>query len=152
MVEAAAPLADRLSVNLEAPGDNYLKRISPDKNFSAQLMGQLEQISHLNQRRPLKAGITTQLVVGAAGETDREILLLSGQLYGRYKLWRVYYSAFTPILGTPLDNVSPCSPLRELRLYQADFLLRGYGFYLRNYPFKKGGACPNNMIPRWPGL
>ena len=148
LIEATAPLADRLSVNLEVPGEDYLKRISPDKKFSTQLLGELEQISHLNQLHPFKAGITTQLVVGAAGETDREILSLSYNLYAKHNLWRVYYSAFMPIIDTPFDNISPCSPLRELRLYQADFLLRHYGFSPAELPFQEEGSLPKQCDPK----
>ncbi|TET29664.1 putative DNA modification/repair radical SAM protein [Candidatus Aerophobetes bacterium] len=128
LIREAGRLADRLSINLEVPSERYLTKLSSTKNFSGELLKGLRSIAKLNKEKPLKAGITTQLVVGAAGETDREILNLSSSLYRNYKLWRVYYSAFMPILDTPLENRPPCFPLRELRLYQADFLLRWYGF------------------------
>jgi len=148
LIKAAAHLADRLSINLEAPGEKYLARLSPTKKFTRELMGGLEKIARLNQEKPLKAGITTQLVVGAAKETDREILNLSGKLYQIYKLWRVYYSAFMPIKDTPLEGMPPCPPLREYRLYQADFLLRKYGFTPQELPFKKDGNLPQEYDPK----
>jgi len=108
----------------------------------------LERIARVNREKLLKGGITTQLVVGAAKETDREILSLSDKLYRNYKLWRVYYSAFMPILGTPLEGLSPCLPLREYRLYQADFLLKGYGFTSEELPFEEDGSLPQEHDPK----
>jgi len=148
IINTAARLADRLSINLEAPSAKHLAELSPSKNYVSDLLGGLEKIVRVNRQKPLKAGITTQLVVGAAKETDREILNLSGRLYQGYKLWRVYYSAFMPIMDTPLDNLSPCSPLREYRLYQADFLLRRYGFTPQELPFEKNGNLPQDHDPK----
>jgi putative DNA modification/repair radical SAM protein len=137
LIGEAGRFADRLSINLEVPSERYLAKLSPTKSFSGKLLKGLKSIAELNKEKPLKAGITTQLVVGAAGETDREILNLSDSLYRNYKLWRVYYSAFMPILDTPLESRPPCLPLRELRLYQADFLLRWYGFSPEELPFSR---------------
>ena len=148
LVEAAARLVDRLSINLEAPNGKYLAQLSPSKNFNSELMEGLGKIARVNQEKPLKAGITTQLVVGAAKETDREILSFSDKLYQNYKLWRVYYSAFMPILDTPLEGLPPCSPLREYRLYQADFLLKRYGFTSEELPFEKDGNLPQKYDPK----
>jgi len=148
LIEKSAKLADRVSVNLEAPSSFYLSRLSPTKDFQKQLFSTLQKISRISKKIPLKAGITTQLVVGAAGESDREILSLSYQLYKKYKLWRVYYSGFIPLKDTPLENNSPCLPLREFRLYQADFLLRGYGFTPEELPFGKEGFLPLDRDPK----
>jgi predicted DNA-binding helix-hairpin-helix protein len=73
---------------------------------------------------------TTQLVVGAAGETDGELLKASDYLIHHMGLTRVYYSGFKPVLGTPLENLPAVNPWRQNRLYQASFLLRDYGFSL----------------------
>ncbi len=148
LIEAAAKLADRLSINLEAPDKKYLAQLSPSKKFASELLGGLERIARVNREKPLKGGITTQLVVGAAKETDREILSLSDKLYRNYKLWRVYYSAFMPILDTPLQGLSPCLPLREYRLYQADFLLKEYGFTSEELPFEEDGSLPQEHDPK----
>ena len=148
LIKRAARLADRLSINLEAPNEKCLAQLSPSKKFTPDLMGGLEKIARLNQEKPLKAGITTQLVVGAAKETDREILSVSDKLYQNYKLWRVYYSAFMPIIDTPLERMPPCPPLREYRLYQADFLLRKYGFTPEELPFEKDGNLPQEYDPK----
>lgn len=148
LIEKSAELADRLSINLEAPGSSYLKKLSPTKKFSAHLLRGLSQISQVNKEKKLKAGITTQLVVGAAGEKDREIINFSYLLYKKYNLWRVYYSGFFPIRNTPLDILPPCNPLRELRLYQADFLIRKYGFSPKELPFRKDGNLPEDKDPK----
>jgi len=148
LVEEASRLADRLSINLEAPGAKYLERLSPTKKFSSELLEGLKKIAHFNEKKPLRAGVTTQLVVGAAGETDKEIINFSSKLYEDYKLWRVYYSAFMPILDTPLERVSPCPLTREYRLYQADFLLRKYDFSPEEIPFEKDGNLSLKYDPK----
>jgi len=148
LIEAAAHLADRLSINLEAPNAKYLSQLSPTKDFSSGVLSGLKKIAQLHRKKPLRAGITTQLVVGAAKETDREILNLSNKLYQDYNLWRVYYSAFMPIMDTPLEEMPPCPLLREFRLYQADFLLRKYGFVPEELPFDQRGNLPQNCDPK----
>lgn len=148
LIEKCTDLVDRLSINLEAPSPNYLEKLSPTKNFSDELLSGLIKISRINRERPLKAGITTQLVVGAAGESDKDIIGFSYSLYRKYNLWRVYYSGFMPIEDTPLEDVPPCPPLREFRLYQADFLLRGYGFKVEEMPFEKNGNLPRDKDPK----
>ncbi len=148
LIKRIAPLVDRLSINLETVSNKYLSLLSPTKDFSGQLLSGLKKISRLNKEKPLKAGITTQLVVGAAGEKDKEILNLSYQLYKSYKLWRVYYSSFMPVIDTPLENLSPSLPLREYRLYQAGFLLRGYGFTPDELVFNEEGTLPQGFDPK----
>lgn len=148
LIESCSRLADRISINLEAPSSSYLSRLSPTKDFTAHLLAGLEKISRVNEKNPLKAGITTQLVVGAAGESDQQIINLSYLLYKKYNLWRIYYSGFTPIKNTPLENVQPCPPLREFRLYQADFLLRRYGFTPEELPFQEQGNLPQDKDPK----
>lgn len=148
LIEDASYLADRLSINLEALNAKYLKKLSPTKRFSSELLEGLKKIAYLNEKKPLRAGITTQLVVGAAGETDKEIINFSSKLYKDYKLWRVYYSAFMPILNTPLEGVSPCPLTREYRLYQADFLMRKYDFSPEEIPFEKNGNLSLKYDPK----
>ncbi|MCM8799921.1 MAG: radical SAM protein [Candidatus Omnitrophica bacterium] len=148
LIKKIAVLSDRLSLNLEAPSERYLSKLSPDKNFKDQLLKGLEKLSCLNRERPLKAGITTQLVVGAAGETDKEILSVSTNLYSKFSLDRVYYSGFVPVKDTPLESKPPCSPIREMRLYQADFLLRRYGFRLEELVFDDRGNLSQGCDPK----
>jgi len=148
LIEATGNLANRLSLNLEAPNQSCLSILSPDKNFHQELLGGLKKIAHFNHTHPLKAGVTTQLVVGAAEDNDREILSLSEKLYRDYDLRRVYYSAFSPVEDTPLENFRPCPPLREFRLYQADFLLRKYNFTADELIFDRKGNLYLDKDPK----
>jgi predicted DNA-binding helix-hairpin-helix protein len=95
-----------------------------------------------------RAGQTTQFVVGAADETDRDLARASEWLYRRLRLRRVYYSAFQPVPGTALAGRPATPPLREHRLYQLDFLLRRYGFAVGEIPFDEGGALARDRDPK----
>ena len=148
LIEASGRLADRLSINLEAPNQRCLSELAPDKNYHRELLDGLRKIASFHGKHPLKAGVTTQLVVGAADDEDREILSLSHKLYREYNLRRVYYSAFTPEEDTPLENLPPCSPLREFRLYQADFLLRKYNFSAEELIFDNNGNLYVDKDPK----
>jgi predicted DNA-binding helix-hairpin-helix protein len=148
-IERAAKLAQRLSINLEAPGPERLRRLSGHKNFSDDMLTRLRWIARLVQTRAgIVKGHTTQFVVGAAGESDREIVSVTHSLYRELSLSRVYYSAFQPIAGTPLGDATPTPRMREHRLYQADFLLRRYGFSSHEIPFSKDGAISLHEDPK----
>lgn len=149
LVEETGGLSDRLSLNLEAPNQKYLSCISPSKDFKQQLLRGLEKISYFHKNYHLKAGVSTQLVVGATKESDKEILSLSEGLYKNLLLDRVYYSGFTPVNDTPFANKPACNSLREARLYQADFLLRGYGFKVEELIFDKEGNLFLNQDPKF---
>jgi predicted DNA-binding helix-hairpin-helix protein len=92
--------------------------------------------------------LVTQFVVGPAGESDRELLTTADQLYRELKLARAYYSGFNPIPDTPLAGAAPTPVLREHRLYQADWLLRFYGFGLEELPFDSNDALPADADPK----
>ncbi len=149
-IERALQLADRVSVNLEAPNSERLARLSSTKQFTEELLAPLRTARELIDADPRYAGtsMTTQFVVGAADETDREILATTAQLYGELRLRRVYYSAFSPVPDTPLENHPPTDPRRELRLYQSDFLLRQYGFQYQDLIFDEQGNLPVHGDPK----
>ena len=141
LVHQLGLLADRLSVNIELPSQQGLQTLAPDKTKEAILrpMGQIRDTVRENKRELVKykhapsfapAGQSTQLIVGATADTDRHILHLTESLYGKYRLKRVFYSAYVPVVESlllpSLDTKPPL--LREHRLYQADWLLRFYGF------------------------
>lgn len=140
LIEEAGLYADRLSMNIELPTDAGLKAYAPEKNAVEirRAMGNVrlrkeeaKTKSYTGKRGPkfAPAGQSTQVIVGADGASDRTILQSSTSLYAAYKLKRVYYSAFSPIPDSTakLPLIKP--PLvREHRLYQADWLLRFYGF------------------------
>ncbi|CUH98268.1 putative DNA modification/repair radical SAM protein [Leisingera aquaemixtae] len=142
LIAEAGRLADRLSINVELPTDASVRQHAPEKKpeqirkamADVRLRGEAaKDRSHTGKRPPrfAPAGQSTQVIVGADGSSDAVILGQSTRLYGSYGLRRVYYSAFSPIpdASARLPLVSP--PLvREHRLYQADWLLRFYGFGL----------------------
>jgi len=153
-VEEAARLATRISVNLEAPSDAYVHRLTYDKSFSADLLPKLEHAGTLLAARrrvpgtlPV-SGTTTQFVVGAAGERDREILTVVDGLERRRLLHHAHFSAFQPVEGTPLENLPPTPAARELRLYQAEHLLRQYGFGLHELAFDGAGNLDLDRDPK----
>jgi putative DNA modification/repair radical SAM protein len=143
-IERAVALADRVSVNIEAATPGYLVRIAPSKRYEA-IIPPMEEVRRLQQRYPrlLRAGQITQMVVGAAGESDREILQMSQELYDRLAMRRVYYSGYQPVWGEEL--APPASALRQHRLYQADWLLRFYGFRSWEVPFDERGSLPAEL-------
>ncbi|HHU78456.1 MAG: putative DNA modification/repair radical SAM protein [Caldicoprobacterales bacterium] len=140
LLTEAGMLADRMSVNIETPTSDSLKLLAPQKNKEA-LVGPMyfikERILEERENRRIfkaspkfiPAGQSTQLIVGATPESDLRILTLSQGLYRRLQMKRVYYSAYMPVVFHPmLPAVEKPPLLREHRLYQADWLLRFYGF------------------------
>lgn len=138
LIDKIGNLVDRMSINIELPSSNSLKLLAPQKEKT----GILEPMSYISNNIKLKkidksklktdfapAGQTTQLIVGATPESDLKILKLSENLYQKLNLKRVYYSAYVSInQDTNLPTLEKPPLLRENRLYQADWLLRFYGF------------------------
>lgn len=148
-VERAARLAQRISINLEAPGARRLAMLSKEKDFQTGILERMWWIKNLvSDRRTLAKGHTTQFVVGASGETDAEIVKASARLYDDYRISRVYYSKFQPVAHTPLEHLPPVSFMREHRLYQVDFLLRKYGFDRDEIPFEEDGNLSLDDDPK----
>ncbi|KAF1010426.1 MAG: hypothetical protein GAK32_01515 [Pseudomonas fluorescens] len=155
LIAQAGRYADRLSVNIELPTDRSLQSLAPEKDIASikQAMNTIytgEQTVRNEPRAPrfAPAGQSTQLIVGADDTDDSTILHGAEALYGRFKLRRVYYSAFSPIPNSPKSVPLAAPPLmREHRLYQADFLLRGYGFSA-NELFKGPGHLALDIDPK----
>src|SRR5574337_969914 len=147
-VEEAARLADRVSINLEGPGDPYVRRLSQDKDLSGDLLPKLKLAGRLLRERGKTAGTTTQFVVGTAGEKDHEILSLVAQLEGERLLHHAHFSAFQPVVGTPMEGEKATPARREFRLYQAEHLLRQYGFGFDELPFDAAGNLPLDFDPK----
>jgi predicted DNA-binding helix-hairpin-helix protein len=143
-------LADRVSVNLEAPTQERLNALAPKKNFDAELLQMIRWAADIRKQHPHQklARTVTQFVVGAVGDTDVELLSLSSQLYRQAGLVRAYYSAFHPIAQTPFEDLPAENPLRERRLYQASFLLRDYGWNVEDLPFVGAGNLKLNVDPK----
>jgi putative DNA modification/repair radical SAM protein len=147
LIREAGLWADRLSANIELPTDKSLQNLAPQKSGQV-ILGAMDDVSTASaqfeeDRRRIRstpsfapAGQSTQLIVGASEEDDRTIITLSGALYRKFSLRRVYYSAFMPV-GVPggggipdarLPDLAGPPLVREHRLYQADWLLRFYHF------------------------
>jgi predicted DNA-binding helix-hairpin-helix protein len=154
-VERAMQLADRVSINLEAPNSQRLQILAPKKSFFEELLPPLRWIQEIRkQQSPARAwngrwpSTATQFVIGGAGESDLELMSVSQYLYRDLGLARNYYSAFRPVTDTPLENLPAENPLRELRLYQASFLLRDYNFDVEDLPFNASGNLPLQIDPK----
>lgn len=154
LVAEAGLFADRLSVNIELPQDRSLRQLAPEKRpetiratmADVRIAREATNDKSFTGKRPARfapAGQSTQMIVGADGTSDRQILRTSANLYAGYDLKRVYYSAFSPIpdASAVLPLIQP--PLvREHRLYQADWLMRFYGFDADEI----GGARPDGNL------
>jgi predicted DNA-binding helix-hairpin-helix protein len=154
-IEESMLVADRVSINMEAPTPNALQFLAPGKNLQNDLLSPLRWMREIRKNlnsskawRQSWPSLTTQFVVGAHSETDRDYLSVSQTLLHDFGLSRVYYSSFKPIPGTPLEERPPSSPDRERRLYQASFLLRDYEFKIDELPFNKDGNLPLHHNPK----
>jgi len=138
-VKEAVELADRVGVNLEAPNKDVFDELCPNKGgFKEAILKRLTWIVDQVKRARCeavgskwghgRAGVDTQMIVGAVHDNDWQYLQVTDWLYKRHGLKRVYYSGFEPIDQTPLEKRAACPPSREHRLYQCSFLIRDYGF------------------------
>ena len=130
----AGEYVDRISYNIELPSEKSLRLLAPQKNKKniiapmSLIKGEKEADKSFKSKF-LPAGQTTQMIIGASPETDGRILKLTEALYSKFKLKRVYYSAYVPLnFNTNMLPTTPTGLLREHRLYQADWLIRFYGF------------------------
>jgi putative DNA modification/repair radical SAM protein len=140
LIAEAGQYADRLSINVELPTTEGLTRLAPEKDAGAIRRSMARVRMQIDQRDADKkagkraalfapAGQSTQMIIGADGTDDRDIIAASANLYSAYRLKRVYYSAFSPIPDASAALPLKSPPLvREHRLYQADWLMRFYGF------------------------
>jgi predicted DNA-binding helix-hairpin-helix protein len=154
-VERAMQLADRVSVNLEAPNDNRLAVLAPHKQFTEELLQLLKWIDEIRHTQPGYKGwkgywpsSVTQFVAGGSGESDLELLTITEYLYRHLGLRRAYFSPFNPVPDTPLENLPATPVIREHRLYQASYLLRDYEFNLEEIPFDADGRLPIQTDPK----
>ncbi len=161
LIAEAGRLADRVSINVELPTREGLAKFAPEKDDkrikSAMAVTRSQIAQWKDERKKFKstprfapAGQSTQMIVGADGSKDAQILRSSADLYGSYKLKRVYYSAFSPIPDASKDLPPTRPPLmREHRIYQADWLWRFYGFDLEDLSHSmEGGMLPLDIDPK----
>jgi putative DNA modification/repair radical SAM protein len=152
----AGKYADRLSINVELPTAESLGRLAPEKSVGdiRRSMGRMrlridEARAEKKAPRFAPAGQSTQVIVGADDSSDRSILQMSTDLYSSYGLRRVYYSAFSPIPDASAALPPVAAPLvREHRLYQADWLLRFYGFTVAELATDAGGNMSLEIDPK----
>jgi putative DNA modification/repair radical SAM protein len=162
LLNEAGKYADRLSINIEMPQEESLTKLAPEKDQRAirRTMGRLrlrldeaddakKAVGKAKPPRFAPAGQSTQMIVGADSATDQTILSTSANLYGAYKLKRVYYSAFSPIPDASRALPLQAPPLvREHRLYQADWLMRFYGFDADEIVDQDEGMLPLDIDPK----
>ncbi len=111
--------------------------------WAAELMKRARQ-----EGRQAARSLTTQFVVGAVGESDRELLETVQRAHRELGLWRAYFSAFHPIDRSPFADAPAEDPTRALRLYQSDFMIRDYGFSYADLPFDEQGLLPRDRTPK----
>jgi putative DNA modification/repair radical SAM protein len=163
LITEAGKHADRLSINIEVPEEDSLAKLAPEKNVRAirRTMGRLRlKLDEAREsRKPTPrgkvgprfapAGQSTQMIVGADSANDSTIIRTSANLYGSYNLKRVYYSAFSPIPDASRSLPLRAPPLiREHRLYQADWLMRFYGFDADEIVDDNDGMLSLEMDPK----
>ncbi|MER3417155.1 MAG: hypothetical protein C4297_13230 [Gemmataceae bacterium] len=151
-IQKACQLASRVSINLEAATEAGLRSIAPEKSLAEQILPAIQQIDHVRRNhaeRLVPAGVTTQVLVGATNETDRDLVHTACALVRRYRLRRVHFAAFQPIRQTPMEHHPATSLLREHRLYQAEALVREYRFQPHELPFDSRSQLPLDADPKW---
>ena len=141
LIREAGLYADRLSINLEIPTKEGLKLLAPEKDHKQMLsnvefvknelaISTIEKQKYKHAPKFAPAGQTTQMIIGATNETDQKIIHVADYMYQKLSLKRVYYSGYVPVLqDSRLPSLQSQVPVvRENRLYQADWLMRYYGF------------------------
>jgi len=147
LVKRATQVANRVSINLEAPNRLRFQEITSTKDYGTDLVRRMRWI----QREldvAYSSGQTTQFVVGACGESDLEILSTVDDVYRKMELKRSYFSAFIPVEGTSLGRQTRTPLIREHRLFQCDFLMRKYGFGLNEFMFDEEDRLDLKLDPK----
>ncbi len=156
-IEEAVSLASAVSLNIETPGQKNLAKLSSRKDYIRDIIEPIKLISRLTARGTRFARVkqTTQFIVGAAGESDSEIVKYMGGLYDRLRMQRIYFSAYQRGAGDPAldadpsESADPTQPfVREHRLYQVDFLMRKYGFKDADIVFDPRGRLSLDVDPK----
>ena len=152
-IRESLKLANRVSLNIESPTEESLSTLAPEKDLKKSFFCTLSLIkSELTKLRwsgrKRLPSLTTQFVVGAGAEKDKDIIQKTHFLYKNFGLKRVFYSAFRPVPGTPLEQRPAASLTREHRLYQADFLMRFYRFLPHEIPLNEGGFLSEVSDPK----
>ena len=155
-MDEALRLATAVSLNIETPGQKHFEKLSKSKDYLRDIIAPLSYLSArtANGAPHARVKCTTQFVVGASDESDREIVRYMGGIYDRLKFQRVYFSAYQPDAGTDLfgepDTLETrhARLTREHRLYQVDFLLRRYGFAAAEMEYAPSGNLDLSLDPK----
>jgi predicted DNA-binding helix-hairpin-helix protein len=145
LIKQSVQLADRVGINLEFPSAGHYNSMKVFLDFRQDVMKRMRllarEIRKAQADGKCKAGLDSQMVVGASDETDKEILTVVDDLYNEMSAHRVYFSAFSPVRDTPLEKQPAENRWREYRLYQSSFLIHKYGFNKKDFVLE-----PNDML------
>ena len=151
LIKRAMSLADRVSVNIEAATPDAFEELSTTKTFNTDILRRMKWIKRLLKRDENLApsGQTTQFIVGATDESDSDILNRVDWLYKKMDIKRSYFSPFNSMKDTPLENHVEPHPKRTSRLYQADYLIKSYGFDIEELVFEENGNMALEVDPKY---
>ncbi len=160
IIKKAGKYADRMSINIELPSEKSLQLLAPEKSkidivkpmdfiAKSSLIAESEAKKYKYAEKFVPAGQSTQMIIGASPESDFHIVNLMENMYNRFNLKRIYYSAYVPVNnGTNLPALTTPPIVREHRLYQADWLLRFYGFKASEILDEKEPFLDNDLDPK----
>jgi predicted DNA-binding helix-hairpin-helix protein len=137
LIKQSVQLADRVGINIEFPSAEHYNDMKIFLDFKQDIIKRVRllarEIKKAQEHDKCKAGLDSQMVVGASNETDKEVLDIAEWLYNKMSARRVYFSAFEPVDRTPLENKPAENRWREYRLYQSSFLIQKYGFMRKDF-------------------
>jgi len=139
LIKQASLLSTRMSINLEAPNRGVLSELSSCKDYKIDILKRQAWISKMG----LPGGQTTQMIINRLS-SDKDVLKMVDWEYSNIGLKRMYFSAFRPVKGTPMENEKPESMVRQNHLYNVDFLMRSYGYKVKEF----NSVMDDGMLPR----
>lgn len=152
LIKQSVEVADRVGINIEFPRREHYNDMKIFLDFKQDIIKRIKflsrKIQKVQKKRKCKAGLDTQMVVGASDETDKQILDISEWLYKKLNARRVYYSAFEPMENTPLEKKPAESKWREYRLYQCSFLIQKYNFFAKDFVLDELDKLPIDQDPK----
>jgi predicted DNA-binding helix-hairpin-helix protein len=152
LIKQAAEISDRIGINIEFPRAEHYNDMKIFLDFRQDIIKRLRIISreveNAQKNGKCKAGLDSQMVVGASNETDKDILKVSDWLYHKLKARRVYYSSFHPVHDTPLEKQPAENRWREYRLYQSSFLIQKYNFHSKDFVLDSNDKLHLSVDPK----
>lgn len=150
-IKRVMALADRISINFESASSDSLSQLSSTKSFKKDILRRFKWIDSLKKRDKMLApsGATTQFVIGANDESDKDVLSSLKSFYKNLKIKRSYFSAFDPVAGTEFENKEKCSSKRTAQLYHAEALINSYNFNVDEIIFDENGLLSENEDPKY---